>query len=1733
MGRRNGAQGTSEGEGQGQGQRGPEAHEGHGKACSTSPPSQKGRHGFEETGSQGERRSWARGYGSQVDARRRDAIEGCRGEQVHGRSLCRGDRRSLLREPREVGGQDHQGGAGGQQCGAQVDGSRNYVRGPAAGIFGGAGNPSNGSRLPFRLWPRGKWRPLCSWSKRLSSSSRAARGRVDEQLGRRCGSPRGFGEGRDGRAQKTRRRIGCRSTPGASSIPGRPQGRCSGEGGQEGGQEEEKEKEKGEEEEEGREGGVQFQDRQEPAGWTTPCDSLTETLPVPLLRNGVGHEREGPQKGFEESPEDSFKEERPQQELIGVFHVQLQQISESGERGGRPVHGGQQSERSWREVSRSPMPRELESHETGPACRPRRGLGWNQQPPNCYDVLQAGGAKAGIWPHGQGDAEPLGGFGSFDPGQAGTGCGYNRTTPEELRDGPERHSLVSGSKDGVANQRSHQHCSAHRAPSCPQGDLLRVKDQLPSIPGAHCEEAGGKRQRTGRKERQREERREGSSRRQRRRWRLEGERQRRQRSQEEVRSEKREGGARRSSFGSVAAPMVVATSNEVAVQCAAGVEEVEPPPWVASLPESTEGLRGGFPLLDVAGSPRLSGEKKLASLFSGGESLKGLGPTILRNFLEVLVSVPLRSKSMGGRKTLSLFPLPTSKEKLQVICPKLDDKELSWICLILMGLNSIWGDDVFSDDSPSDVQCSCIREMEREVCRWCEIPGTVDPVDWKVFFTHRGVDYQGEEVKVARQFRWNNIAPALPAEVGRVPLCEVCTLGSRHYVENFPLYLKPRGEWVIPSKPRVMVQDSDWPEVCEGLLKSGVCGLMPRESVFEGPNGLLLNGLFGVPKDETTPEGIEVFRLIMNLIPLNGICQSMAGDVATLPSWSGMNPFFLQPGENLLISSEDVRCFFYIMGVPECWFPFLCFNKLVPDGILPSSLKGSEVYLHSRVLPMGFLNSVSLAQHVHRNLAGACNSPEAELRKDRPFTLADPRWRIYLDNYDLLERVEATQMVDMVGSVAAPVLALRGEYELWDIPRNLKKAVNRQPRAEVQGAQVDGVLGVAFPREQKLLKYLAIAGTLAGQQYATQRQFQVACGGLVYISMFRRSLLGCLNAVWGYIESFESTSSKWLPIPSEVKLELLRFVALGPLARLDFRLPMHRLVTCSDASSSGGGVCVSKGLSPLGVMASQGNVRGELAEDRRDHKVLSIGLFDGIGALRVALDLLDMEVLGHISVEVNPAASRVVEANFPSTVMVSRVEDIDADMVQSWAGAFSQASLVILGAGPPCQGVSGLNADRQGALRDARSSLFFHVSRVRGLVSNAFVWAQVHTLMESVASMDDQDLEVMSHDFGSFPWRCEAGMFLWCNRPRYYWISWELIEQEEVVLVAPTSSSPGRLELSGFQHLDDVCREGWTKVDPFKSFPTFTTSRPRGHPGRKPAGIHQCTQEELDRWSSDSFRFPPYQYRSENCLVNRAGVVRLPSPEEKEAAMGFPVGYTSQCVPKSQRSGVSYDDVRHTLIGNSWAVPVVAWLLGQLFSVRGLCRVFTPQQVLDQLLPQNRLFLQDRLVRVPLRPLRGSGGSDGGLLLAQKLGNLVSMKGEDLMISGTSSEQVRFQRLRASVPSKLWKWKVVAGWKWTGNPEHINSLELRAILTTLQWRVCHQRHLRCRFLHLTDSMVCLHALSRGRSSSKKLRRTLCRINALLLVSGSQGLWGYVHTDSNPADKPSRWGRAVKTRFRNG
>lgn len=47
--------------------------------------------------------------------------------------------------------------------------------------------------------------------------------------------------------------------------------------------------------------------------------------------------------------------------------------------------------------------------------------------------------------------------------------------------------------------------------------------------------------------------------------------------------------------------------------------------------------------------------------------------------------------------------------------------------------------------------------------------------------------------------------------------------------------------------------------------------------------------------------------------------------------------------------------------------------------------------------------------------------------------------------------------------------------------------------------------------------------------------------------------------------------------------------------------------------------------------------------------------------------------------------------------------------------------------------------------------------------------------------------------------------------------------------------------------------------------------------------------------------------------------------------------------------------------------------------------------------------------------------------------------------------------------------------QWVGRAEHINKLEMRAVLTSLRWRINKKHAIRSKFVHMIDSLVCYYS----------------------------------------------------------
>ena len=121
---------------------------------------------------------------------------------------------------------------------------------------------------------------------------------------------------------------------------------------------------------------------------------------------------------------------------------------------------------------------------------------------------------------------------------------------------------------------------------------------------------------------------------------------------------------------------------------------------------------------------------------------------------------------------------------------------------------------------------------------------------------------------------------------------------------------------------------------------------------------------------------------------------------------------------------------------------------------------------------------------------------------------------------------------------------------------------------------------------------------------------------------------------------------------------------------------------------------------------------------------------------------------------------------------------------------------------------------------------------------------------------------------------------------------------------------------------------------------------------------------------------------------------------------------------------------------------MVSWLLQQLFRPLGLTEVNDLQSVVKLASPGQDPYLQGYLARVPMPRPTGPSKVVKEEVLTRKLINFVSVKGEDLLVQAPTEHLVKFQRLRTSVPSRLWRWRTVFGWAWQHSGFHINVLEL-------------------------------------------------------------------------------------------
>ena len=150
----------------------------------------------------------------------------------------------------------------------------------------------------------------------------------------------------------------------------------------------------------------------------------------------------------------------------------------------------------------------------------------------------------------------------------------------------------------------------------------------------------------------------------------------------------------------------------------------------------------------------------------------------------------------------------------------------------------------------------------------------------------------------------------------------------------------------------------------------------------------------------------------------------------------------------------------------------------------------------------------------------------------------------------------------------------------------------------------------------------------------------------------------------------------------------------------------------------------------------------------------------------------------------------------------------------------------------------------------------------------------------------------------------------------------------------------------------------------------------------------------------------------------------------------------------------------------------------------------------------------------------GKVNADAGLVL--HLFKYCHHRGTDVRLSSGAPAKLQEFR-RQPLDANLWVWRVALSYRWK-HEQHINVLELSAVLDCLRHFLKSGRFLNKRVLVLLDSQVSLGVLSKGRSSSSSLNAVLVRIAALCRFANVTAVFGWVPSEGNPADGPSRWAK---------
>ena len=779
---------------------------------------------------------------------------------------------------------------------------------------------------------------------------------------------------------------------------------------------------------------------------------------------------------------------------------------------------------------------------------------------------------------------------------------------------------------------------------------------------------------------------------------------------------------------------------------------------------------------------------------------------------------------------------------------------------------------------------------------------------------------------------------------------------------------------------------------------------------------------------------------------------------------------------------------------------------------------------------MGWLSSVAVMQEVsERILLDRQLDFETQVVRRRAVPLwmvgllkearRDNRawWHVYLDNFAAGQIHDTTE--DLRGGDRLHRLA-EAAWEEVGVVSSAKKKVTAAQEPQELGAFVDGRNKTLGASPERFLKLIHVTLLVISKPQLPKRLVQVIAGRWVHVLQFRRAGMSFLDATWRFINSKRFD----LRLVNDVRRELFHCVCATPLLHTSLDAKVSSVTTASDASMTGGAVGVSHTLSRPGMSFVKNTVTTEKFVPQIP--VIVISLFNGIGGSFRCYDLLGLAPLAMISFDLHKPAQRITSRRWPHALLYGDVCDIDEVLIRKWLMMFPGVLEIHLWAGFPCTDLSSARAFREG-LAGKASSLFYQIPRIFKLLKQvAGTEIKIKLVVENVASMTKEACQEISKVLRLRPFYLDCADSVPLNRPRLCWCTEEL-EGALGGVYAENEEFWTRIYAKNPYPPKDVWLTPgwlWPGEDGGYTFPTCMKAIVREHPPVKPAGIDRCCPAAIGRWTADQFRYPPYQYRDQFVLWHgEKETWRLLDSSERELLMGYGFQHTRLCMSESEakQSRQRLEDERCSLVGDSFSI------YSFVIAAAAVCAPFFSKISYSHVCERMGMapgFVAPLRIQAPLQRCLCYGIIRGPLdIPVEDLNKILLSKanhtGSDVKI--TTGEFLNPKAVcRQSVSADWWDWKASFKVRWK-HKEHINVLELRAILLAIKYHISHLRASNCRIFHLTDSYVSMSVVGKGRTSSLRLSKVLKELNALLLAFGLWIVVAHVESGDNPTDGASR------------